>query len=167
MDAMNTMNGTSGTNGPRTGARTCGDAGGVTKSGQPCRTTLNLSATNGRCLMHDLERIERRRAVRAAGGHATAEGRAERLAEAKASMPTDVPKAPRTLAQLARYLTWVLAATAERRLDPAVSRELVLGCRELRQTLDKSVLGPRLAKFKRQLRTLQADQRSRRGLTVR
>src|SRR5205814_6373986 len=93
--------------------RTCGDAGGLTKAGAPCRSTLHLSAT-GLCLMHDPERTEARAAMRAQGGVAAA---AKRKAKTAAASPDDVPAPPVTLDDAVKYFAWLTNAIASGKLD--------------------------------------------------
>ena len=45
---------------------TCGDAGGMTKAGTPCRSTMGLSEMSGLCLVHDPERVAERTLMRSA-----------------------------------------------------------------------------------------------------
>ena len=86
---------------------TCGDAGGLTKAGAPCRSTLNLG-DGGRCLMHDTSRAEERLRVTQAGGVASAVAKRDR----KTADPDDVPTAPRTLQDAVTWSSWAIHGVA-------------------------------------------------------
>ena len=49
------------TNDPR-----CGDAGGISRNGAPCRVGINLSPINGLCIQHDPNRAEEAAAMQKA-----------------------------------------------------------------------------------------------------
>lgn len=97
--------------------RTCGDAGGVAKSGAPCKSSLMLSLVNGLCLQHDPERAEQRRAFYKAGGTASQNARrANREARkaAAAAVEAATAEAPAPLLETLDGLVKLAAAVAAR-----------------------------------------------------
>lgn len=134
---------------------TCGDAGGRTQSGRPCRVYMNLGAT-GLCLMHDASRIEERRAVHAKGG--VAKGVAVR--QARAVLPEDCPKAPKTLADAERYASWLTHAVCIGTIDARTAHEAAVCLREFRGANEKRVL-------QAELKSLRADLAAMKGTAKR
>lgn len=98
---------------------TCGDSGGVTRDGRPCRSTLNLGKT-GLCLSHDPARIQEARAIRVKGG--VAAGVSKRLA--KAANPKLVPKPPRTLQDAVDWSSWAMHSVAIGEIDARTGHEV-------------------------------------------
>lgn len=98
---------------PESTARTCGDSGGLTKSGEPCRSTLNLSSTTDLCAFHDPGRATEVREMRAKGG--VAAGQAKR--KAKTADPATVPANPKTLDDAVAYASWLTRAVCVGAID--------------------------------------------------
>ena len=145
------------------GPRRCGDAGGVTKAGTPCRVRLNLSPTTGLCLAHDPERTEAWRAVRAAGGHATA--RSEFVRRAASGEPSTAAKLLETLSGLVRMEASIIARTFAGQLDARTSEALTRAVREQRQNLEKRDLLVSVTALRRELKAAKRSTTSAVKLT--
>lgn len=133
----------------------CGDAGGRTQSGRPCRVYMNLGAT-GLCLMHDASRAEERRAVHVKG--ALAKGAAVRAA--RAALPEDCPKAPKTIADAEHFASWLTHAVCIGKIDARTAHEAAVCLREFRGANEKRVL-------QAELKALRADLAAVKGLPKR
>ena len=127
-----------------TTARTCGDAGGVTKSGSPCKSYLNLS-DGGLCLQHDPERAVERRAFHVAGGAAA--GVALRKERA---LPPGMPKAPKTIQDAEKFASWLTRAVCAGEIDARTAHEAAVCLREFRGASEKRIL-------EAQVKALRAD----------
>ena len=101
-------------------APTCGDSGGVTLAGKPCRSSISLSPENGLCRVHDPARAKEVLEMRRAGAHA----RGEAARRAKAALPDDVPRAPKTLQDAVEWSSWAIRAVATGEIDPRVGHEI-------------------------------------------
>src|SRR5688572_9242464 len=116
--------------------RTCGDAGGVTRLGLPCRSVLNLSTETGRCVQHDPTREQVRRTIVSAGGKAAAQARRS----ARAALPARVPKAPKTIADAERFASWLTYAVTTGVIDARTAHEAAVCLREFRGASEKRIL---------------------------
>ena len=126
---------------------TCGDGGGTTKAGTPCRCALNLSPTSGLCMQHDPDRQAERDAMRAAGGKAS--GPAKR--RAKAADPAVVPDAPKSLADAVRLASWIVRATLAGEIDVRVSEAATKAVRQFQLGEEKRVLEAEVRKLRAEL----------------
>ena len=125
----------------RAGARTtrprcCGDNGGVTKAGTPCRSALNLSPVTGRCLMHDEARAEQRAVMRSRGGAAAKIARTK----AKAADPVTVPGAPKTIEDAEKFASWLTHAVCVGDIDARTAHEAAVCLREFRGASEKRIM---------------------------
>jgi hypothetical protein len=111
----------------------CGDAGGTTKAGQPCRGRLNLSPVNGLCLEHDPDRVEARRVVHVAG--ARAKGRFQREETEAERAVVVASRQLETFDGLIRLQAVNLAETDAGRRDTRTSEAVSKGIREQRMNL--------------------------------
>ena len=125
--------------------RRCGDSGGVTKAGRPCRASLNLSAVNGRCLFHDDARRAEARAIRVAG----AKAKAVKIRKEKAALPENCPRAPHTLQDAERIAAWITRATLIREIDVRVSEAGTKAVRQFQLTVEKRTLQDRVRELER------------------
>ncbi len=130
-----------------TPVRTCGDAGGVTKSGSMCRVYLNLSPINGLCLQHDPERVEARAALVAGAGRAS--GVSKRLA--RAGLPDGVPKAPQTLRDAEQFASWLARAVAIGVIDPKVAHVTAVALKEFTASASKRLLEDQVKALRKEL----------------
>ena len=126
---------------------TCGDSGGTTKAGTPCRCALNLSPTSGLCVQHDPDRQAERDAMRAAGGKAS--GPAKR--RAKAADPAVVPKAPQTLADAVALASWITHAVLIGDVDARTAESATKSLRQFQLTVEKKALEDRVKLLTRRL----------------
>ena len=131
---------------PATDPMTCGDSGGVTKTGLPCRCTLNLSPVTGRCLQHDETRMAERAAMRSAGGTATSASR--RLA--KAADPATVPPAPKTIEDAEKFASWLTFTVCSGGIDARTAHEAAVCLREFRGAAEKRIM-------EREIKALRAE----------
>ena len=111
---------------------TCGDAGGVTLAGDPCKGFLNLSV-EGLCLQHDPDRAAEGLRVVQSGGHASAVARRARLV----ADPEDCPPQPRTLEDATDYAAWLTHAITVGRLDPRVGQSAAFCLQRFMSLADK------------------------------
>jgi len=125
---------------------TCGDAGGITKAGAPCRTTMNLSATTGRCVQHDPERAAERAAMQSAGGTAAKVAKVR----AKAADPSTVPNAPQTIEDAERFASWLTHAVCVGGIDARTAHEAAVCLREFRGAAEKRIM-------EREIKALRAE----------
>ena len=98
---------------PESTVLTCGASGGVTKAGTPCRVSMNLSSTTGRCAFHDPERVAEVHEMRAKGGVAAAQAKRK----VKTADPATVPSNPRTLDDAVAYASWLTRAVCVGAID--------------------------------------------------
>ncbi len=124
----------------------CGDAGGKTKAGTPCRSPLGLGE-NGLCMNHDPDRQAVAREVRAAGGRAT--GAARRAA--RVTLPGDVPAVPKTLDDAARYFAWLTNAIVTGRLDARSGHEAAFALKGFQSAAEKRDLQAEITKLRAEL----------------
>jgi len=129
----------------------CGDHGGITKAGAPCRSRLNLSPTSGRCLQHDADRAESAHALRIAGGRAS--GMKQRMA--RAALPEGAPKAPRTLEDAVRIAAWITRATLVGEIDVRVSEAATKAVRQFQLGEEKRAMQKELVALRTQLAALK------------
>ncbi len=134
---------------------TCGEAGGITKAGTPCRARLNLSPTNGRCLQHDPERVEVARDMRLAGAHAA--GKAQQ--KAKAALPDGVPGIPKTLDDAARFSAWTANAILEGKIDARTGEAAIKACRQFQLCEKERGLERKVKELEAQLKQFRSQQR--------
>ena len=127
-----------------TTARVCGDAGGVTKAGTPCKSYLNLGES-GLCLQHDPDRVAERRAFHVAGGAAS--GVALRKERA---LPPGMPKAPKTIQDAEHFASWLTHAVCAGLIDARTAHEAAVCLREFRGASEKRIL-------EAQVKALRAD----------
>lgn len=125
---------------------------GITKAGQPCRVSMNLSA-GGLCLAHDPERREAARQTRIAGGVAAGQARRER--RAKLPPASDVPKVMRTLDDAVRWSSWAADQVARGSMDARSAHEIAVLVREFRQTVEKRDLQHEVARLQKRLAMLE------------
>lgn len=125
--------------------RTCGDSGGRTLAGSPCRSTLNLGS-DGMCIQHSPLREAERAALRVAGGKAA--GVAKR--KAKAAEPDEVPAEPKSLADAVRIASWVTRAVLIGKIDVRVAEAATKAVRQFQ-------LGEEKARMERELRDLRRE----------
>ncbi len=135
-----------------TGMQTCGDSGGVTKAGTPCRNTLDLSEGNGRCIHHDPYRKLEAAALVSMGGRALA----EKAKREKAALPDGVPRAPRTLEDAEKLASWISRAVLVGEIHPRVAEAATKAVRQFQLTIEKRVLQDRVKDLERELRRLRA-----------
>lgn len=125
--------------------RTCGDSGGMTKAGAPCRTTMNLSAT-GQCVQHDETRRAERAAMTVAGGLANGKRRRRALA----AEPGTTPPVPETLEDAASYFAFLVNAGATGAMDARLVHECSFALKGFQSALEKRDL-------LREMKQLRAD----------
>lgn len=125
--------------------RCCGDAGGRRSNGEPCASTLGLSAA-GLCLSHDPARAAEARDIRVKGGRAA--GIANRAA--RATRMTGMPAPLKTIRDCVAWASWAATATATGDLDIRKAREIGLMIREFRSSFQ-------LSELERTVRRLQAE----------
>jgi hypothetical protein len=131
--------------------------GGTKKSGEPCTSTLGLSAA-GLCLNHDPERAAAAREIRAAGGRAT--GAAKRAAkETRLTAPDDVPAAPRTLDDAVRYFAYLTHAVASGKMDARAAHEAAYSLNGFKAAVEKRDLEREIKALQKQLTELKQGPR--------
>lgn len=92
--------------------QTCGASGGRTKAGAPCRSRLNLGP-DGMCVMHSPTRATERAALRVKGGKASGESKRR----AKAALPENAPRAPKSLADATAIAAWIVRSVLVGEID--------------------------------------------------
>src|ERR1019366_3860860 len=125
------------------GARTpraCGDAGGMTKAGTPCRSVLNLSPATGKCLMHDETRATERASMRSAGGAAAKVARTK----GKAADPVTVPPRMKTLADAVAMASWITNAVMRGEVEARTAESATKACRQFQLGEEKATLLKRI-----------------------
>lgn len=127
--------------------RTCGDSGGVTKAGTPCRTVMNLSADSGLCVQHDPARAVARAAMQAAGGVAAKEAKVR----AKAADPSIVPPVPKNLDDATKYFAWLVDAGATGKMDARSVHECSFALKGFQSALEKRDLLREITKLRAEL----------------
>lgn len=127
--------------------RTCGDAGGLTKAGTACRCSMNLSPANGRCVMHDNERLAERLAIRSAGGAASKVAKTK----AKAADASEVPAAPRTLSDAVAVSSWITHAVLIGEIDVRVAEAATKSVRQFQLSEEKRALEGEIKKLRAEL----------------
>lgn len=128
----------------------CGNAGGMTKAGAPCRMSVNLGES-GLCLMHDPARAAEGEAIRALGRAANAIAHRQ----AKAADPKIVPRAPRTLEDAVKWSSWTMHAIANGSLDPRVGHECGYLIARFTEALNKRDLLRKIEDLERKLADAQ------------
>ncbi len=138
----------------------CGDAGGKTKAGTPCRSPLGLGE-NGLCMNHDPARKAAAHELHAAGGRASSlAARARRVA-----LPGDVPKVPKTLDDAVRYFAWLTNAIVTGRLDARSGHEAAFALKGFQSAAEKRDLQAEITKLRAELAAARkATPTSRLGL---
>ena len=134
---------------------TCGDAGGVTRSGAPCRSTLGLSSVNGRCLSHDPDRAHLALEMRRKGGVATGVARRK----AKAANPKLVPDPPRTLEDAVHWSSWAMHAVAIGEIDARTGHEIGYLVNSFKAAVEKRDLLREIEELRAELAQARAAQR--------
>lgn len=119
----------------------------TTKAGTPCRGTLNISATSGKCLMHDDERMAERAAMRTAGGNASKVAKMK----AKAANPANVPEAPRTLDDAVKFAAWLTHAVVVGELDARTAHESAYSLNCFKAAVEKRDLQKEIASLRSEL----------------
>jgi len=132
---------------PPSSGRTCGDNGGTTRAGMPCRASLNLSPVSGLCIQHDPDRADSARAVRVAGGQAS--GTKRRLA--KAALPDGVPKAPKTIEDAENFASWLTHAVCVGEIDARTAHEAAVCLREFRGAAEKRIMEREIKALRKEL----------------
>jgi hypothetical protein len=138
-------------------SRTCGASGGVTKAGTPCRSTLNLSPTTGRCAFHDPGRVAEVREMRAKGG--VAAGRAKQ--KAKTAQPEDVPAPPTSLDDAVRYFAWITHAVSTGKLDARTGHEAAYSLNGFKAAIASRDIQREMAALQKTVAELKRDTPSR------
>lgn len=131
---------------------TCGDAGGITKAGAPCRCSMNLSAA-GLCIVHDPERAAIRAEMRAAGGSAAAVAKRRR----KAADPVKVPRAPKTIEDAEKFASWLTHAVCIGEIDARTAHEAAVCLREFRGASEKRIMEAELKALRAELAAARKD----------
>jgi len=134
---------------------TCGDSGGVTKAGLPCRSALNLSPEDGLCIAHDPERVDEARAMRVAAGKAT--GLANR--KRRAASPLVVPKPPRTLQDAVEWSSWAMHAVATGEIDARTGHEIGYLVNAFKAAVEKRDLLAEIEALRAELASARASRR--------
>jgi hypothetical protein len=119
---------------------------GITKSGEPCRSQLGLSDA-GYCLAHDPERREAALAMRSAGGHAAKASKVR----AKAALPEDVPRAPKTLDDAVKFASWLTHAVCVGTLDARSAHEAGYSLNVFKAAIEKRDLQREIAALRAEL----------------
>jgi hypothetical protein len=126
--------------------------GAPTRNGGTCRHSTNLSATNGRCLVHDPDRVEEWRSTARRGQQSSVAARAENRRREVAIMEgsTAGPRPPvgNSLEEIGTWLRWVLERGASREIDKGEMIALTNGAKALQSVYEKRDL-------ERKVRTLQ------------
>lgn len=135
--------------------RRCGDSGGITKAGTPCRCVMNLSPTTGKCLQHDEERAAERLSMRSAGGHAAKEAKVR----AKAANPATVPKAPKTIEDAEKFASWLTHAVCVGEIDARTAHEAAVCLREFRGASEKRIMERELKALRQELAAARKEAR--------
>jgi hypothetical protein len=130
--------------------RTCG---ATTKAGTSCRSTMNLSPTNGRCLQHDPERIAEARALHVMG----AKARGAAAQRAKAADPATVPKPPQTLEDAVQWSSWAMHACATGAMDARTGHEVGYLVARFTEALNKRDLLRKIEELERALATAKKE----------
>lgn len=139
---------------PREQRKTCGESGGTTQAGAPCRAFLNLNAESGLCLVHDDERIDARQAMRLAGAVAnTRAARARRSAEGREG----VPSAPQTIEDAERFASWLTHAVCAGEIDARSAHEAAVCLREFRGASEKRIIERELRELRAELAAARAE----------
>ena len=131
----------------------CGDNGGRTRSGFPCRQTMNLSPTTGLCIWHDLTRGDERKALHAAAVAASARASHLRRIERQVTTPDNMPRfEPDTLERLAKWHQWASRAVGVGEVDARTGDSICRHLKELRPTLIQLGLEKRVRELEAELR---------------
>ncbi len=125
--------------------RRCGDAGGKTAAGLPCRSPLGLGE-NGLCLSHDPERKAAAREVRAAGGRAAGESK-----RASRPVPNNVPPPPKTLDDAVKFASWLTHAVCVGTLDARSAHEAGYSLNVFKAAVEKRDLQREIAQLRAEL----------------
>ena len=132
---------------------TCGAAGGMTKAGAPCRTSMNLSADSGLCVQHDPARAVARAAMQAAGGAASKVAKTK----AKAAEVHDIPKAPKNLEDAVHWSSWAMHAVASRTMDARTGHEVGYLVNAFKAAVEKRDLLREIEQLRRDLAEARKD----------
>jgi hypothetical protein len=128
--------------------RRCGDAGGKTKDGKPCRAPLGLG-DNGLCMNHDPSRQAEAREVRAAGG--VAAGAAKRAARVTVPGKENVPLPPKTLDDAVKFASWLTHAVCVGTLDARSAHEAGYSLNVFKAAVEKRDLQREIAALRAEL----------------
>jgi hypothetical protein len=128
--------------------RRCGDAGGMTKDGKPCRSPLGLG-DNGLCMNHDPDRQAAAREVRAAGGRAA--GEAKRAARVTLPGKGNVPAPPKTLDDAVKFASWLTHAVCVGTLDARSAHEAGYALNVFKAAVEKRDLQKEIAALRAEL----------------
>lgn len=109
---------------------------------------MNLSATTGRCIQHDEERVAERAAMRSAGGDASRVSKVK----AKAADPAKAPKAPRTLDDAVKVASWVTRAVLTGVIDVRVAEAATKAVRQFQLGEEKANMLRRIAAVEARLK---------------
>lgn len=123
--------------------RYCGDAGGQTSAGQPCRNTLGLGA-DGRCPTHSTDSVERAKVPPPRNP--------PRLVITTVPPEALPPEALDSLDGVAAWLVWVIQAVARGEIDARTANEMTRALKELRPVLLHVGYERRLKAYERAIR---------------
>ena len=130
-----------------TRSRTCGDSGGVTLAGKPCRSAISLSTETGLCRVHDPARAKQVLEMRRAGARA----KGEAVRRTRAALPEGVPRAPETLQDAVDWSSWAIRAVATGEIAPRVGHEIGYLVNAFKSAVEKRDLLHEIEKLRVQL----------------
>lgn len=135
-------------NGPR-----CGDKGGITSAGTPCRGRGPLLGPNGLCIYHDPAQAEE-------VAHRQALGRTRRGTQERTkhlALKSGVPPAPQNLADAVLWASWAIHAVASGNLDSRVAHEIGFLVNAFKAAVEKADLLTEIAKLRADLADARKD----------
>ena len=132
---------------------TCGDKGGVTSAGTPCRGSGRLVGPNGLCMYHDpvqADEVKRRQAL-----GRTRRGTSERTKHL--AVKNGVPPAPQNLADAVVWASWAMHAVASGQLDARVGHEVGYLVNAFKAAVEKADLLTEIAQLRKDLADARKD----------
>lgn len=132
---------------------TCGDRGGLTAAGAPCRGSGRLLGPNGLCIYHDptqAEEVQRRQAL----------GRERQNAQVRTqtlATKNGVPDAPKNLADAVVWASWAMHAVASGQLDARVGHEVGYLVNAFKAAVEKADLLTEIAQLRKDLADARKD----------
>ncbi len=126
--------------------------GALTKSGLPCRTTMNLGAT-GICVQHDPERLTERRQMQSAGGMASKVAKVK----AKAADPSTVPPRMKSLSDAVAVASWITDAVLRGEIDARTAESATKAVRQFQLGEEKATLLREITKLRGELADARKD----------